>query len=233
MAKHAPLSSRRPPLDCEQDISDDYKAAIDTALRWAWAEVCARWPDEVATAREEQITKRIWDALNEHDASGRRLAPGLELFETVERGSKVNSADDGVDRAPDLVMRPPALNVRRRNDWGAFIECKIIGPEGHHSPREYCVNGVARFVQGHYAPRMPSGTMLAYVRDRRTPHASLSPILGEPPYNTRRHDVVTTDTSRSEHYRGSQPAPCVTITLTHLWLDAPSAPARRPRSSTP
>ncbi len=223
MRKHPQLGARHPPSISEPDISDAYKAAVEGALRWAWEQVRSRWPEVVTSGREEEITERMCRVLNEQGPDDRRLAPGLGSFETVVRGAKVLSADGRIEKAPDLVFRPVAISgVRYRDDWGVFVECKIIAPETNHSPKEYCQNGVARFAKGEYAPRMPSAAMLAYVRDGRRPHSALSPLLDSTYATQSHHAGAMDDTSKSQHGRGSLPQPCVNITLTHLWLDARS-----------
>jgi hypothetical protein len=220
MAKNSRLGLRRLPITNEPDIADVYKAAVVSALRWAWKQVIARWPKIIATGREEQITECMCRVLNEQGADDQRLAPGLDSFETVNRGAKVKSADGRVEKAPDLVLRPiGASGVRNRSDWGVFIECKIIAPENSHSPNSYCKNGVARFVSAEYAPQMPSATMLAYVRDARLPHAALAPYL-DSTYATKSHkSAAVADMSISLHSRRALRAPCVDIVLTHIWLD--------------
>lgn len=219
------LSQRRPALAAEPDLPPAYKAAIYAAVRWAWEQVLAQWPDRVLSGSEEQITECMARVLNEQSPDARRTAPGLDSFETVVRGGKVSTADGRIEKQPDLVFRPVvAVGVRNRGDWGLFVECKIIGLENHHSPEAYCVNGVARFVRGEYAARMPCAAMLAFVRDRRLPHPTLSVLL-DTTYATTSHEAgATNDTSLSRHARKSLPHPCVNISLVHWWLDgAPRA----------
>lgn len=231
MANHPRLALRRPTMSAEPDISNAYKAVVESALRWAWAQVCSRWPDVIADGREEEITERMQSVLNEHGADDRRLAPGLNSFETVIRGAKVVAADGRIEKAPDLVLRPPpSPGVRNRNDWGAFVECKIIAPPNHHSAEAYCITGVARFVCGEYAARMPSAVMLAYVRDGRRPHETLDPLLAAAAYKTKSHDPLAADTTRSHHTRRALSQPCIDIRLTHLWLDQPKGVRPRKRA---
>jgi len=225
--EHPRLGVRRPIVTSEPDVSEAYKAAVEHALRWAWTRVRARWPEVVTNEREENITTLMSRVLNEQGTDGRRLAPGLSSFETVNRGSKVVSVDGRVEKAPDLVFRPIfAKGVRHREDWGVFVECKIIGPESHHSPKEYCQKGVARFAKGEYARRMPSAAMLAYVRDGRLPYVALSTVLGST-YDTQSHRAgAKQDVSTSHHRRDRLPQPCVDIMLAHVWLDARTEPSR-------
>jgi hypothetical protein len=216
------LSCRRPGLQSEPDLSSAYKTAIEAALRWAWAGVHSLTPEILRNGTEEEITKCIQRALNEQDRkNARRRAPGLDGFETVNRGSKVTTADGRIEKAPDLVFRPVvSTGVRNLGDWGMFVECKIIAPEKHHSPEIYCAKGVARFVCGEYAPRMPRATMIAYVRDGRQPYSTLFPLLNAEYATTSHETAVPGETSISRHDRSSAPHPCVEITLTHLWFDA-------------
>ena len=166
------LSVRAPQFTSEPDISGVHKRAVERALRWAWREVGQRWPTIVKTGSEEQITAKMHRVLNELTPKHRRAAPGLHTFETVNRGSKVEAADGRIELMPDLVFRPPiAAGVCNRGDWGYFVECKVV--DGAKSIGLYCTQGIARFTSGEYAAWMPSGGMLAYVRDGARPFVSV------------------------------------------------------------
>jgi hypothetical protein len=214
--RRRPLSVRAPRSRSEPDVSDVHKRAIERALRWAWGEVRRRWPEIVKLGTEEQITAKIHRVLNEQTTNHRRAAPGLHTFETVHRGAKVESVDGRIELMPDLVFRPPLPHgVRNRTDWGYFVECKIV--DGAKSIGLYCSEGIARFVDGAYAAWMPSGAMLAYVRDASRPFTSLKARLAAA-FSTRRHTARSNDVSDSVHARESLPIPCVDIALSHLWL---------------
>lgn len=211
------LSIPPPPLPCEPDVSQAHKTAVTGALRWAWAQLSLDSPETLASGAEEEITAKLQEALNEHGADGRRKAPGLASFETVDRGPKVTTADDRIEKAPDLVFRPPPLRgVRNRTHWGVFAECKIV--DGPTRLERYCTQGVARFTDGEYCARMPSGAMVAYVRNATLPFPSLEPKL-RGRFQTASHRAgPTADVSLSGHTRGSLTPPCVDIELLHLWL---------------
>jgi hypothetical protein len=199
-----------------------YRRAIEYALRWAWMQVLSEHPEIIESGDEEHITNRLQTTLNEFGPDHKRLAPGLDLFDTVERGAKVVANDESLGKAPDLTFRPPPVHgVRNLGSWGLFVECKIIDGAANHSPRAYCEHGVARFVAGEYAARMSSGMMLAYVRDDRLPYPTLSPILAAPPYKTLSQESVAEDVSQSVHERTGLAPPCANIDLTHLWLSVP------------
>ena len=210
------LSVRAPAATCEPDVSDVHKRAVERALRWAWGEVCRQWPQITVSGSEEQITAKLHRALNAQTVEHRRAAPGLRSFETVHRGAKVESIDGRLELMPDLVFRPPVpLGVRNQTDWGYFIECKIV--DGARSIGLYCHQGVARFASGEYAAWMPSGAMLAYVRDGSRPFSALQRRLSGG-FATLSHAARSMDVSVSTHRRDALPAPCVEITLIHLWL---------------
>lgn len=216
--KRVRLARRVAALESEPDLSEYQKAAIVRAIRWGLEEVSRRWPGVAAAGREEELTAKLCDVLCEQDSAGKRRAPGLSLFETVVRGGKTEAASGRIEYQPDLTFRPIAApSVRNRTRWGWFVECKVI--DGASSVRLYCKHGVQRFVDGRYAPRMPSAALLGYVRDERQAHPALSAALEDeygcpielPP--RRRSWLI-----RSCHDRTKAQVPCVAIQLTHLWL---------------
>lgn len=212
--------ARRPAvLEAEPDLTKPQKAAIVRALRWGWDEVLRQWPDVVETGREEEITAKLCDVLCEQTPLGKRRAPGLSQFETVNRGAKTQGSNNHIEYQPDLAFRPIlAPRVRNRNRWAWFVECKIIN--GGSSVRLYCENGVQKYIDGRYAARMPSAAMLAYVRDAQEPRTRLGAILQDD-YGA----VVVFSKVRymltSQHDRAGASPRCVPIELTHLWLSAP------------
>lgn len=121
--------------------------------------------------------------------------------------------DGGFKKMPDLLFRPVHVGPRVTNlsDWGFWMEAKIIN--GKSKPVGlYVTKGIARFVSGEYAPRMPCSGMVAYVRDRSFPGKALA---GYPSVTLELGDAP--DTGRSIHARSP---PMVAIELIHLWLDA-------------
>ncbi len=201
----------------EPDLSPRHKRAIERALRWAWVEVKSRWPEDVGIGPEERITEHLQRVLNDVGPDHRRRAPGLATFETIDRGGKVTTNDGRIEKAPDLVFRPPLpRGVQNRGDFGWFVECKVVG--GGRVVALYLTEGVNRFVRAEYARRMPSGAMVAYVRDGAVPATSLAPHLPGAVRPGKSSDVVS-----SVHPRRSLAPPCVDIVLTHLWFDARAA----------
>lgn len=212
------LARKVPVIECEPDLLEVQKVVVVRAVQWAWSEVCRQWPEIVAAGREEEVSEKLCRVLNDQDAAGQRLAPGLSEFESVQRGAKVRGSGGGIEYQPDLTFRPfMGPKVRNRGDWGWFVECKVVS--GGASVVQYCVSGVQRFIDGRYAARMPSGAMLAYVRDGRMPHVSLQSVMAGA-YGDSAVESVGNSVSivKSRHRRLL--AGRDRIELTHLWLDA-------------
>jgi hypothetical protein len=107
--------SRRPRLSLsvpptipfhEPDLVPAHKEAIIQALRWAWSELAHRDPQVLRTGREESITERLQELLNEQ-RQGKRLASWLKDFESVTRSEHQRTADGRLQKMPDLSFRPP------------------------------------------------------------------------------------------------------------------------------
>jgi len=215
----ARLARRPAPIESEPDLTALQKVAVVRAIRWAWHRVVLEWPKIVAEGREEEITAKLCDVLGEQTKGGKRRAPGLSQFETVNRGAKASGANSRIEYQPDLTFRPiSAPRVRNRNRWGWFVECKIID-EGH-SVHLYCEKGVLRYIDGRYAPRMPSAAMLAYVRNHQKPSESLEPILREKFDSSITKSKMVPHAVASRHDRARGTPPCIAIELIHVWLSA-------------
>jgi hypothetical protein len=203
----------------EPDLAREHKEVVIAALRWAWNELARRAPELLRSGQEENITTGLQYLLNER-RDGVRIAPGLLDFETVSRGAKQRTSDGRVGKEPDLTFRPvPYPTVRNTTCWGWFVECKII--DGGGSVTLYREYGVKRFSGGEYAAWMPSGAMLAYVRDGLRPaHALHKALVGQTATISHRPGL-TKDRSESEHDRSLLVPPCVNVVLTHIWLPVP------------
>jgi hypothetical protein len=214
-----PLSVIPPVPSHEPDLVPEHKEAIIEALRWAWTELARRDPELLQSGQEERITAGLEDLLNQR-RDGVRIAPGLRDFESVSRGAKQRTSDGRVEKEPDLTFRPvPYATVGNTTRWGWFFECKII--DGGGSVTRYHDKGVQRFSAGEYAAWMPSGAMLAYVRDGSSPARTLHGILAGVIGTRRRCSGPTKDRFESEHDRSQLVPPCVNVVLTHIWLPVP------------
>jgi len=207
-----------PPIQVEAgyDPSQAHKTAVVEALRWAWRQLVTIQHIALNAGSEESITEALEVQLGRIE-NGIRIAPGLRDFEHPVRGAKQRSSDGRIEKQPDLTFRPPLStyrNVANAAGWGYFVECKLIeAGHGSRTVRSYIHEGIRRFAQGEYAPRMCSGMMLAYVRGAGvgTPTECLSPLLPIIP-------CAEADTCLSEHARSACTPPCVDIVLLHLWL---------------
>lgn len=200
----------------EPDLSPEHKAAILVALRWAWAELRRDRPALVRSGDEESVTEALQFLLNAQ-ADGVRRATWLQDFGTVSRSERQRTSDGRLNKQPDLTFRPPAYaTVMNTTRWGWFVEAKIVN--GAATVTAYRDHGVRRFAHGEYAGWMPSGAMVAYVRDGSEPAAVLSQALPGRVATRRVVAGVTRDLSDSEHERASLAHPCVDVTLTHIWL---------------
>lgn len=215
------LSVPPPVVSHEPDLVPEHKEAIIQALRWAWSELAMHDSQLLRTDNEEAITEKLQYLLNER-SDGRRQASWLMEFETVTRSENQVTADGRIQKKPDLTFRPLISypSVRNTTRWGWFIECKVIRSDA--SIPAYCgENGVGRFISGEYAAWMPSGAMLAYVRNGSTPMEALGKALLKGPEIKQNRSGPTNDRSESEHDRSRLSNPCVDITLFHLWLVVP------------
>lgn len=210
-------------LDAQPPISDELRNAVIASLRWAWSQLRSDQKVEPMTSSEEQLTNAIEALLNEK-RDGHRRAKMLHLFGTVARSGQHRASGTSFRQSPDLKFQPrrEPRDVTDMSAWGLFAECKIVSTERHHAVDAwYCRKGVAKFADGLYAPKMSAGLMVAYVRDGRTPHATLQPLL-EGAFGNATLSAHEADANllTSCHDRSTLSPPCVGIELTHLWLDA-------------
>lgn len=202
-------------------MPDELFAAVVAALRWAWPLLRAETTIDPMTNEEEAISFEISRLLNQR-IDGKRRASMLRLFETVQREAQHEGANKFRNK-PDLTFRPKGMphGVTNQDDWGVFVECKII--EGRrHDPRSYCNQGLQKFADGRYAGRMSTGLMVAYGRDGRTPRSTLHRLLKkQKALSTTRLRACgrIRDMARSTHDRSQLASPCVSVDVTHLWLD--------------
>ena len=223
MNVRVPLSQALASPAVEPAISEPLRLAVIAAVRWAWALVRQQARVDPMADCEEAITNELDRLLNARDA-GERLAPGLRLFETVHRSAQQRAAGPSFRQSPDLTFRPKGIpsGVIDQSAWALFAECKVIARPSC-PPRLYCDDGVQRFADGRYAPKMANALMVAYVRDGSKPLPTLRPRLADR-FGTREVRAGTGDEwlAHSVHDRGGNPVPCVAIEIAHVWLDARS-----------
>ncbi len=222
MSMHTPLSVPVGPVAQEPPMSEDLFAAVVMAFRWAWALLRAETTVDPMTDEEERISFELSRLMNQR-VNGKRRAPMLHLFETVQREAQHAGATGTFRNRPDLTLRPKSLpnDVTNQDDWGIFAECKIIEGKRHHA-RKYCQQGLQKFIDGRYASRMTTGLMVAFARDGRRPRSTLQSFFRAETFAAvhLRACGRVRDMARSAHNRSQLAPPCVDIDVTHLWLDA-------------
>lgn len=206
----------------EPDLAPELKEAVLAAVRWAWEVLGTEGPTIDRDEEEEIVSTRMELLLNAYNDDLRR-ARWLQDFETVVRGPSHITADGRVTKKPDLIFRPlHPSRVTNKSYWGWVVECKIIDRPRGRKVSAYRDHGVQRFASGEYAARMPSGAMVAYVRDGSEPFPTLLQALTGKVGTTQVRRGDSADRCESQHDRSGLANPCVAITLTHLWLQVKS-----------
>lgn len=146
-----------------------YLRAIELALRSAWERLRKNPATAalLATAQEGRISLVLREMLNDLRENAKDVeAYNCEVFERPQVGAEFLS-NLGEIRKPDVVFAlagSPRPGVANGLTDGIFVECKILEHGTSKNIQAYCNNGIHRYVEGSYAPRMREGMMVAYVR---------------------------------------------------------------------
>lgn len=143
-------------------------------------EIVSAEPQPLATMHEDPITCALQRVIENHlRLTGEVSGFCSPVFERVVRQYECDSIDGSLQRT-DLFfgIRPDdSFRTRIQSDqWGVFAECKPVDA-AHPAGRDYCDDGLARFVRGDYAWAMQDGLMVAYSRDERTIASHLVPLM--------------------------------------------------------
>lgn len=179
---------------------------------------------------ERELNKRMVEVLNyilDHE--------DFEWFngamhQVVARDARQVGADlDDDEQSPDLTFRLSNYPQGTTRDGCAlFVECKVLDNQ-KRNVTYYVKKGVARFVDGKYAPYMPVGMMLAYVIGGQVLPSHLSRCFAsskvaevqrvrpDKGVNTFSCIVPPPEVFYTEHVRPLVPQ-CSTMQLLHLWL---------------
>lgn len=215
---------------------------IESAIREAWRQVCKtanKLEIKVEDAYEDQITKELWEYLNEIRTQNPSPVPGFspEIFESVQREAKwVNCQNTSIDKQPDLVFKFQAshrLTVFGKSAIydGLFVECKPIDRK-HPIKKHYLDQGLSRFVDGTYAWAMQDGMMLGYAGGKTSLNSKLIPELLNLPTQDElrmigppvpwRGETIISDRCETRHDRNCvyqhNGASAGMIRVRHLWL---------------
>lgn len=142
--------------------------AVASAIRDAWREIetfdywTARkfHPDHYGD--EDELTTKMAEILNDRLDTATSGMFKKEVFQTVIRdGKQSTAAVSSTEQMPDLCFRLMSTAAgESREESALYVEAKLLDADG--GCREYVVNGLNRFVSGHYAPQVSFGMMLGY-----------------------------------------------------------------------
>lgn len=209
--------------------------ATVAAIKDAWAEIetfdywkCKKF----STGHyddEDELTTKIAEILNERLDNATTGIFRKEFFQTVVRDGKQSTATlSSTKQMPDLSFRlMRTAPGEDREESALFVEAKLI--DVSCGCREYVVNGLHRFVAGHYAPQMNFGMMLGYC----------TPDFNDPAEQLKRYfSAATSEAARlcsapvtigaegilaTEHTRTAPAA--VSFRALHVWVERPTAKA--------
>lgn len=216
-------------------------AAIALACRTAWLKIPAfDYKDSLPfEARhyfdERELNKRMAEILNyilDHENLEWFSSSEFQVVSRDARQVGANLDDD--EQSPDLTFRltnyPPGIT---REGCALYVECKVLDHTADRNVTYYVKTGVARFVDGKYAHRMPIGMLLAYVNasqvlpghltdcfegSRASDVKRLRPVSGVSAYSS---IASPPDVYITEHARPLVPQ-CGSLRLLHLWLAPPT-----------
>lgn len=245
--RHPDENAAKIPYD---DLSDLEKEAIVAAIGVAWL----RLPDAARlrgidwmVMDETPLTRLLRDELDKLRRDKGAPVPGFTecAFQHMPESEGVPDSSGSLanehTKQPDLVFRPVIVpqDVLRTSTYGWFVECKILHRSvDHHAVTDYCKDGLQRFIDGRYAYMMPSGLMLAYVRNRQKIPSVLVPYLRQASEHAHyevkslpepwlagdqvpgRPGVYVSRHGRSQVQVGTRSPG--NIAIAHLWLDAPA-----------
>jgi len=149
---------------------------IEQAMYQAWIHVVTDHGPVLDAANEDDITDRLRTALVKLRRSGAVDGFNGDVFQLPIRDGKLSSgAGDSIDMMPDLTFYIVGCRdgVEEDEHDGFFIECKVL--DASKGLSLYDNNGIARFVDGRYASRMPQAGLIAYAlgKTHTCPDASM------------------------------------------------------------
>lgn len=193
----------------------------------AWQNIQANPANNIKNYDEPDITLLLEVELNNF-----RLSDPIweAMISSIARGKESVTYDARhIEKKPDLSIY---LTSNKLSNFALAVECKIIG--GGRTVRNYCDDGLVRFIKGEYAWAWQQGFMLAYVRNSTTiqsvlePHLKASQSVSPDPYQTKSLpaavSITGADVARSTHdrtfaylppHQASRPG---LIDIWHVWL---------------
>lgn len=202
-------------------MEDMHIQALLEGVEQAWKNLLSKRKGQPIDEDEAEINARLEQEINTLCANDLMLGA---ICSAVTRGSEsIDFEGNHIEIRPDLSFH---LVDKQRYGFPLRGECKIIG--SGRTVKEYCKNGVARFVLGRYAWAEQEGLMIAYVRDGSTidrdlakhlkDHEQKYTVIDLPKPIPYKSDYFCSRHSRCFSYAGGgRPGP---VTLLHIWVSA-------------
>ncbi len=142
---------------------DAIVAVVERAMYKAWERVRLNYPALLAAANEDRITDQLKVELVAIRRSDTLEGFNCQMFGVPVRDGKLRSGSGhSIDMMPDLAFYLVGCRVDVDEDDhdALFFECKVL--DATKGLSLYDKKGLARFVDGRYASRMPQASMVAY-----------------------------------------------------------------------
>lgn len=137
---------------------------VEQAIRQAWRTMLRDHQAVLATRDEDRITDRLLDILVDMRTGGSVRGFTANFFSVPVRDAKLPDwLGVSIDKTPDITVYParPRPGISHARHDALFLECKVLHDQ--RRLRQYCDEGIQRFLDGRYAWRMPHAHMVAYV----------------------------------------------------------------------
>lgn len=228
-----PRDPKRSPVSSTWSSTSINAAVAAIKEAWVQIETFEYWKTERFRTGdyddENELTTKIAEILNERLENATTGIFRKEMFQTVVRDGKQATATlSSTEKMPDLCFRlTQTAPGEDREESALFVEAKLI--DASSGCREYVVNGLHRFVAGHYAPQMNFGMMLGYC----------TPSFNDPAKQLNGYfSAATSDAAKrcaapvtigaggiltTEHTRTAPAA--LSFRALHVWVERPAAKA--------
>lgn len=224
-----PRDLKRSPIESTWSVSTIN--AVASAIRDAWREIETfdYWkarkfhPDHYHD--EDELTAKMAEILNDRLETATTGMFKKEVFHVVVRDGKQSTATvSSTEQMPDLCFRLTRTAPGEcREESALYVEAKLLDADG--GCREYVVNGLHRFVSGHYAPQVTFGMMLGYcVTGFNDPGKELGRYFSRASSDDAKRCIapVTFDTRgwhTTDHVRNAPATP--KFKAVHVWVERP------------
>jgi hypothetical protein len=188
----------------------------------AWRGLLENYESVVREKEEKEVNDLLVKRLNHLKDESQILA---DLVVGVSRGRETDSCDaSSLEKRPDI-----SIHLTQRNfEFPLIVECKLIHANDSKRVRQYCGDGLIRYIEGDYSWYAHEAFMLAYVRDGSIIADCLTPYLitnqskSPDPFLTEQLPESVKfpfcELSNSRHGRRCRENEIPAITVWHLWI---------------